>query len=208
MFYFHSFIHSCPVFPAPVIKETIFSPLHILASSVKDKVPIGVLSEGKAAKIQKERARRRNPVPLDSACPSAAVAKTVTGTAGQGTRGLPGFGAAESKSGTTLSVLQVFHQKLVPVPLSIPTSSMTGPTGPRQREPVCENGTVPWAGRWGTWAQASIPPPAGFLGPAVLVQEARESDQRSVSPLLHPEVMCSLGEEIGSLGWACTRCYI
>ena len=67
--------------------------------------------------IRKERVKWRNPGPLDSACPSAAVAKTVTGTAGQGARGPPGFGAAESNSDTTLPVLQVFHQKLVPVPL-------------------------------------------------------------------------------------------
>ena len=38
MFQFHSFT----VFPAPLIEETVFSPLYILASFVKDKVPIGV----------------------------------------------------------------------------------------------------------------------------------------------------------------------
>ena len=35
---FHSFQCSCPVFPAPLIEETIFSSLYILASFVKDKV--------------------------------------------------------------------------------------------------------------------------------------------------------------------------
>ena len=35
MFQVHSFSGSCPVFPAPLIEETIFSPLYILASSVK-----------------------------------------------------------------------------------------------------------------------------------------------------------------------------
>ena len=35
------FTCSCPVFPAPFIEETIFSPLYIFASFVKDKVPIG-----------------------------------------------------------------------------------------------------------------------------------------------------------------------
>ena len=32
---------SCPVFPAPFVEEAIFAPLYILASSVKNKVPIG-----------------------------------------------------------------------------------------------------------------------------------------------------------------------
>ena len=41
MFYIHAFIHNCPVFPASVIEETILFPLHILASFVKNKVPIG-----------------------------------------------------------------------------------------------------------------------------------------------------------------------
>ena len=31
----------CPVFPAPLIEETVFSPLYVLASFVKDKVPTG-----------------------------------------------------------------------------------------------------------------------------------------------------------------------
>ena len=31
-----------PVFPAPLLKEIVFSPLYILASFVKDKVSIGV----------------------------------------------------------------------------------------------------------------------------------------------------------------------
>ena len=35
------FYNSCPVFLAPLIEETIFSPLYILASFIKDKVPIG-----------------------------------------------------------------------------------------------------------------------------------------------------------------------
>ena len=38
---FHSFIHSCPVFPAPFIEETLFAPLYVLAFFVKNKVPIG-----------------------------------------------------------------------------------------------------------------------------------------------------------------------
>ena len=42
MFSFHSFAHSCPVFPKPLIKETVFSPLYILASFVIDKVLISV----------------------------------------------------------------------------------------------------------------------------------------------------------------------
>lgn len=95
-----------------------------------------------------------------------------------------------------------------PCPSSIPASPTTGPTAPRQRETACENRMGPWAGRSGTWAQASIPPPAGFLGHALLVQEARESEERPLSPLPHPEVMCSLGKEIESLGWACTCCSI
>ena len=31
----------CPVFPAPLIEETVFAPLYILAPFVKNKVPIG-----------------------------------------------------------------------------------------------------------------------------------------------------------------------
>ena len=36
---FHSFTWSYPVFPALLIQESIFSPLYILTSFVKDKVP-------------------------------------------------------------------------------------------------------------------------------------------------------------------------
>ena len=36
-----SFTSGCPVFPAPLVKEIVFSPLCILASFVKDKVSIG-----------------------------------------------------------------------------------------------------------------------------------------------------------------------
>ena len=32
---------SCPVFPAPFIEEAVFAQLYILASFVKNKVPIG-----------------------------------------------------------------------------------------------------------------------------------------------------------------------
>ena len=41
MFSFHYFTCSCPVFPALFIDETVFAPLYITASFVKDKVPIG-----------------------------------------------------------------------------------------------------------------------------------------------------------------------
>ena len=41
VFHFHSFTCSCPVLPAPFIEETVFAPLYILASFVKNKVPIG-----------------------------------------------------------------------------------------------------------------------------------------------------------------------
>ena len=34
---------ACPVLPASLIEEAVFSPLYILASFVKDKVPTGVL---------------------------------------------------------------------------------------------------------------------------------------------------------------------
>ena len=36
-----SFFYSWPVFPSPLVKEIVFSPLYILASFVKDKVSIG-----------------------------------------------------------------------------------------------------------------------------------------------------------------------
>ena len=35
------FTCSCPVFPAPFIEEAVFVPLYILASFLKNKVPIG-----------------------------------------------------------------------------------------------------------------------------------------------------------------------
>ena len=35
------FTRSCLVFPAPFIEEAVFAPLYILASFVKNKVPIG-----------------------------------------------------------------------------------------------------------------------------------------------------------------------
>ena len=38
---FHSFTSGWPVFPAPLVKEIVFSPLYILASFVKDTVYIG-----------------------------------------------------------------------------------------------------------------------------------------------------------------------
>ena len=37
----HCFTRSCLVFPAPFIEEAVFAPLYILASFVKNKVPIG-----------------------------------------------------------------------------------------------------------------------------------------------------------------------
>ena len=42
MFKFHSFTGSCPVFLAPLIEDTVFSPLYIIASFVKRKLPIHV----------------------------------------------------------------------------------------------------------------------------------------------------------------------
>ena len=38
---FHSFTNGFPVFPEPLVKEIVFSPLYILASFVKNKVSIG-----------------------------------------------------------------------------------------------------------------------------------------------------------------------
>ena len=38
---FHSFTYSCPVSPAQLVEETIFSPLYIFASFKKDKASIG-----------------------------------------------------------------------------------------------------------------------------------------------------------------------
>ena len=36
MFWFYSFTYSCPIFPEPLIEETVFSPLYILSSFVID----------------------------------------------------------------------------------------------------------------------------------------------------------------------------
>ena len=44
MFYCHSFTYNFPIFPAPLIEEVISPPLYILASFVKDNVPMCVLS--------------------------------------------------------------------------------------------------------------------------------------------------------------------
>ena len=41
-FFSHSFTWRCPVFPAPLVEEAVFTPLYILASFVKNKVPIGL----------------------------------------------------------------------------------------------------------------------------------------------------------------------
>ena len=38
LFRFHSFTSGWPVFPAPLVKEIVFSPFYILASFVKDNV--------------------------------------------------------------------------------------------------------------------------------------------------------------------------
>ena len=35
------FTSGCPVFPVPLVKEIVFTPLYILASFVKDEVSIG-----------------------------------------------------------------------------------------------------------------------------------------------------------------------
>ena len=35
------FTRSCPVFPAPFVEEVVFAPLYVLASFLKNKVPIG-----------------------------------------------------------------------------------------------------------------------------------------------------------------------
>ena len=40
-FCIHSFTCSCPVFPVVLNEEIVFAPLYILASFVKNKVPIG-----------------------------------------------------------------------------------------------------------------------------------------------------------------------
>ena len=42
MFHFHSSTYSCPVFPAPLTEETVFSSLCILASFVIHQVAIGL----------------------------------------------------------------------------------------------------------------------------------------------------------------------
>ena len=39
----YCFTYSCPVFPAPFIEESVFDPLNILASFVKNKVYISAL---------------------------------------------------------------------------------------------------------------------------------------------------------------------
>ena len=39
---FHSFTNGFPVFPEPLVKETVFNPLYILFSFVEDKVSIGM----------------------------------------------------------------------------------------------------------------------------------------------------------------------
>ena len=36
----HSFTCTCPIFPAPFIEEAVFAPLYILASFVKNNLPI------------------------------------------------------------------------------------------------------------------------------------------------------------------------
>ena len=45
MLQFHSFTSSCLVFPAPLIEEIVFSPLYILDSFVKNKVPMCLVAQ-------------------------------------------------------------------------------------------------------------------------------------------------------------------
>ena len=45
-------IYSCPVFTGPFIEESVFAPLYILASFVKNKVPIGECREGNGTPFQ------------------------------------------------------------------------------------------------------------------------------------------------------------
>ena len=45
MFYFHSFTQSCPVFPAPLIEETVFSLLYILAPFLINELTINFTKE-------------------------------------------------------------------------------------------------------------------------------------------------------------------
>ena len=45
MFYFHSFTQSCPVFPAPLIEETVFSLLYILAPFLINELAINFTKE-------------------------------------------------------------------------------------------------------------------------------------------------------------------
>ena len=45
MFYFHSFTQSCPVFPAPLIEETVFSLLYILAPFLINELTINFSKE-------------------------------------------------------------------------------------------------------------------------------------------------------------------
>ena len=44
----YSFSCGCSVFPAPFIEEAVFAPLYILASFVKNKVPIGASEKAMA----------------------------------------------------------------------------------------------------------------------------------------------------------------
>ena len=43
VFWFHSFTCRCPVFTKALTEETVFDPLYILASFVKNNVPVGAL---------------------------------------------------------------------------------------------------------------------------------------------------------------------
>lgn len=123
--------------------------------------------------------------------PSAAGAKTVTSTAGWVVLGLPAQGTADSNLDAMLSVLRSF--------IRISSLSLCQYRHPQQldrqppgRERLCLlHRTVHWAWRWGTWVQASVLPLTGSLGLAVLVHKVRESDQRSLFPLPHREVMLS-----------------
>ena len=123
--------------------------------------------------------------------PSAAGAKTLTSTAGWVVLGLPAQGTADSNLGAMLSVLRSF--------IRISSLSLCQSQHPQQldRQPLGREGLrllsrrVHWAGRWGTWVQASVLLLTGSLGLSVLVPKVTQSDQRTLLPLPHREVVLS-----------------
>lgn len=101
----------------------------------------------------------RNLVLLDSVYLSAARGKQSWSQQGWWGLGLPALGIVDSNTGARLSVLLVFYRHFLPCHFVSPSIQNNWTNTNIGRERLCVlNRMVCWAGRWGTWVQASVLP--------------------------------------------------